>query len=101
MSKIVYPIDGIYSNVSNQVDLCKRNLNDALSNSDMNVPSFNYKNYLDNLPSVLASYCNEMNSIENKLKKTTNEFENLSNDLESNNRLLNSIKIKERDRMIY
>lgn len=101
MSKLFYPNDGIYKYCRNDIESCSNNLNDAYGNCNLDVPSnFCYKSYLNSLDSVIRNYCNEINNINSKLERTNNNYENLESDLCINTKKIETVKIKDRERMI-
>lgn len=101
MSKLFYPNDGIYKYCRTDIESCSNNLNDAYNNCNLDVPSnFAYKNYLNSLDSVIRGYCNEINSINSKLERTNSNYDDLESELSINAKNMETVKIKDRERMI-
>ncbi len=101
MTKLIYPIDGIYSCCSKEIVNSSQHLNKAVESSNYYVPfDFDNKHYLDNLKDQLQRYSFELKSIELQIKKIDKSYSSLETDL------LNSIddnsnyKLKLRNRMI-
>lgn len=101
MTKLNYPSEGIYRYCRDDFELCISNLSKVISTCNLDVPAnFTYKNYLNNLPSLLNEYYKEIDSINSKLQKSNKNYDNLSDALSTSTNRMESLKIKERDRMI-
>ncbi|NLC48225.1 MAG: hypothetical protein GX758_02575 [Tenericutes bacterium] len=100
MTKIVYPNDGLYSKLKDDLELSLSHIKTAYS-IDYIVPgSFSGASYLQKLPSVIEGYYKEMKSISNKVQNTSNKIKNMEDDLLLNVKNTEGIVIKDRDRLI-
>lgn len=101
MSKLMYPIDGIYKYTSNSLDNLLNSLSNAKSRH-LDVPSTcPNRSFLVNLSTTLSNYYNESMNIKEAIIKVNNKYDNLFNNISSDNKKLTDIKIESRDRLIY
>lgn len=101
MTKLIYPVNGIYPNCRDDIQGCAKKLSKAVANCNFIIPAdFSYKNYLRGLDDKLNRCLAEINSIGVKLKHTDASFSSLSDTLTANAGKITSTKITKRDRMI-
>lgn len=101
MTKLLYPEDGIYRLIKDEVYQLQEHLSNGLKYTDFNIPSsFYYKYYLNNLDNTLIAYKNELTSILEAAQKVNQNFEILEMDLNIKIKTLDNKKMQERERMI-
>lgn len=101
MTKLIYPVNGIYPNCRDDIQGCTKKLSKAVANCNFDIPSdFPYKNYLRNLDNKLNKCLAEIDSISSKLKRTDSSFNMLSDNLTADASRITPIKVAKRDRMI-
>ena len=102
MSKLNYPVTGIYNMVRDDASSCLNNLNNASGNCSFDMPSnFSQAGYLRGLSSKISECAREIRNIDTKLELVNRSFQRLEDELSMQNSRFNYSKIKERDRMIY
>ena len=102
MSKLVYPVTGIYNMVRDSASSCLSNLNNASGNCNFDIPSnFSQGSYLRGLSSKISDCARDIRTIDTKLDAVNRSYQRLEDDLTMQNGKFVGIKIKERDRMIY
>lgn len=99
MTKLNYPVSGVYSKVDDDLNNASVYLQRAYNNCNFSVPSdFKYLSFCRGLDSQINTYRNELDKIIVILKYVDNNFDNLEDDLQFN--CTDIPKIKERDRLI-
>ena len=102
MTKLSYPKDGIYRYCKHHAESCANNLSRAIDCCNFDMPNnFEHKGYLNGLSEKLQSYNTRIKNINSKLEKSNSNIKILSSDLLSSVNKMVSVKIVERDRMIY
>jgi len=93
--------NGIYRYCRDGIEKSLSDLSRVIPNCDFDIPSnFVYKDYLENLGSNINNLYKELNKINSKLKEINAEYVQLEDDLIDSVKSLETVKIKERDRMV-
>lgn len=101
MTKFRYPSEGLYNPNRNSLDNSKTKINAAITSSGFSVPSsFAYRNYCNNLKSLLNSMKEELDVIERLFKKNDNDYKVMSDDIHDYDKSMSLYEITERERMI-
>lgn len=101
MTKLVYPVEGIYNSSASLIDSCAKKIWTASVGCDFDIPSdFSHRGYLQGLGSLLSGYVSKTRTIESKIQKSNNYYEKLENDLHLDVKNMEVMKLEYRDRMI-
>lgn len=101
MSKLNYPVEGIYGISKGHIENCANNISDASSNCWFDVPGdFQYRDYLNGLGDTLRNYSREINSIGAKIQSTDRGLSRLSDNLSVSAKRLTVAKVGNRERLV-
>ena len=101
MTKLKYPKNGLYSGVKANTDNSLSMLTKACNACDYSTPSsFKYKNYMNNLSTLLDGYKKEMNNIIAVIKKIDGKYDDLESDLYAKSKTLGNYKVEKRERLV-
>lgn len=102
MTKISYPVNGIYNECGSNAKYCRTYLNNATAWTGYTVPNhFYYATTSVNLRKKVKRFYKEMNDIVNKLYNTSKTLEELELDMTEKSKAIGGFKLAERDRMIF
>ncbi|MBR2708862.1 hypothetical protein IKE98_00825 [Candidatus Saccharibacteria bacterium] len=94
MTKLVYPSNGICPQCKSNLNDCKNDLSSAANYAIFDVPEdFPYKEFLDNLHTLLTNLSTGCENLKNKLKAIDTCYETLSETFETNTSRLTTTKI--------
>ena len=101
MTKLKYPINGLYKETSPYIEDSTSFLQKALNTSSMSCPSnFAYRSYINNLPNTINGNVNGMKAIDDIISSISKEYEDLEVELTSKAKLIGDYKVNERERLI-
>ena len=98
MSRLNYPINGLYQNCKAELEESINQLSSALSDSVLDIPAgFIHKNYLNDLNASIRKYYDEINYLDSKIQNTDKNFSILSDNLEESIKRIEFFKIEKRE----
>ena len=101
MTRLKYPTNGLYKGLKTNMDNSLSMLSKACDTCDYSTPSnFKYKNYLNNLSTLLNNYKKEMSSIVSAIKKIDNNYEELDTELYNKAKALGNYEVENRERLV-
>ena len=78
MSKITYPVNGLFPITKSIIDECNHSLSNARSNADLDVPHrYSRRDYLKNLDNTIDGYKKQLDDIRHDIETADRDFDNV------------------------